>query len=112
MDRCKDKYMQKNIQLFTSLCVLFITFFTFHLNAAEFKEGLYYHELKPFDVKKPEVREFFSFYCPHCFKQESFMREIKSTLPAGTAFINNHVENMPGQNVEVKNSIHSSTGYQ
>ena len=102
MNRCKDKYMQKNIQLFTSLFVLFITLFTFHSNAAEFEEGVHYQELKPYGVKKPEVREFFSFYCPHCFKQESFMREIKSTLPAGTKFINNHVENMPGQNVEVE----------
>jgi len=94
--------MSKNTQLITALFTLVVTLFAFQSNAAEFEEGVHYQEIKPYDVKKPEVREFFSFYCPHCFKQESFMREIKSTLPAGTAFINNHVENMPGQNVEVE----------
>ncbi|WP_286262854.1 thiol:disulfide interchange protein DsbA/DsbL [Thalassotalea atypica] len=70
--------------------------------AANFIEGQHYLTLKSPKSKQPEIREFFSFYCPHCYNQEPFMKELQNKLPSRAKFVKNHVEGMPNRNSEVE----------
>ncbi|MDO6685794.1 MULTISPECIES: thiol:disulfide interchange protein DsbA/DsbL [unclassified Agarivorans] len=64
--------------------------------AADFKEGTHYDVIKQTATAKPEVIEFFSYYCPHCFKFEPVAESIKKSLPEGVAFKKNHVSFIGG----------------
>ena len=62
--------------------------------AAQYEEGVHYTVINEGPgTAKPEIAEFFSFYCPHCY---TFAKEqvpkIKATLPEGVTFKQNHVE--------------------
>lgn len=77
----------------------------FAVEAAEFKKGTHFVELsQPINAPKG-VTEFFSFYCPACFKQEPLMNEIKASLPEGFTFRKNHVDNMPGRDLEAERML-------
>ncbi|MFQ3192598.1 MAG: thiol:disulfide interchange protein DsbA [Paraglaciecola sp.] len=39
-----------------------------------------------------EIREYFSFYCPHCYNYEPFFHDIKEAIPKGIVFERNHVD--------------------
>ncbi len=60
--------------------------------SADYKEGEQYIVVNDTASKKPEVREYFSFYCPHCFKFEPLMNNVKKTLPENVKFEMNHVD--------------------
>ena len=60
--------------------------------SADFKEGKQYTEVNDTKSTKAEVREYFSFYCPHCMKFEPFMAGVKKALPADVKFELNHVD--------------------
>ncbi len=60
--------------------------------AANYQEGKQYTVVGNKISAKPEVREFFSFYCPHCFRFEPFFATIKKDLPEGVTFVRNHVD--------------------
>lgn len=67
---------------------------TFNLQAAELKEGEQYISLNQPRTAQPEVIEFFSFYCPHCYSWEmqyKIPQKVKGSLPEGTAFKQYHV---------------------
>ncbi|QOL26194.1 thiol:disulfide interchange protein DsbA/DsbL [Thalassotalea sp. LPB0316] len=78
--------MKKIIGLFLLIAMPFLA------NAAQYEEGKHYTVVSDKASKKPELREFFSFYCPHCFSFEPFMADIKKQLPADVAFERNHVD--------------------
>ncbi|MGL5285066.1 MAG: DsbA family protein [Aeromonas sp.] len=59
--------------------------------APEFQEGVNYDVVKPTGTAKPEVMEFFSYFCPHCYQFEPISAELQKSLPAGTAFKKNPV---------------------
>jgi thiol:disulfide interchange protein DsbA len=65
-------------------------------SAANYQEGTHYTVVSEQVTKKPEVREFFSFYCPHCFRFEPFMAGVKKQLPAEVNFEFNHVDFLRG----------------
>lgn len=65
-------------------------------SAANYQEGKHYTVVSEQATKKPEVREFFSFYCPHCFSFEPFMASVKKQLPQGVKFEFNHVDFLGG----------------
>jgi thiol:disulfide interchange protein DsbA len=71
------------------------------LNAADFKEGNHYTVISQTATERPEVLEFFSFYCPHCFKFEPLMDILKNDLPASVSIKKNHV-NFLGQSMGPK----------
>lgn len=48
--------------------------------AAKFEEGKHYKVINEKATANKELVEFFSFYCPHCFKFEPTFNEIKSKL--------------------------------
>jgi thiol:disulfide interchange protein DsbA len=61
-------------------------------SAANYTEGEHYTKVSEEVTTKQEVREFFSFYCPHCFQFEPFMQKLKTSIPADTKFEMNHVD--------------------
>ncbi len=59
-----------------------------------YQEGVQYEVIGQQGTAKPELKEFFSFYCPHCNAFEPVLHEIAQKLPAGTAFEKYHVDFM------------------
>ena len=74
------------------ISVLMIMFIPFMASCAEFEEGKQYTQVSEKASLKPEFREYFSFYCPHCRKFEPFFEKVKQQLPEGVAFERNHVD--------------------
>lgn len=62
--------------------------------AADYKEGVHYTVINQGPATaKPEITEFFSFYCPHCFTfSKSVVPKIEESLPEGVAFNQSHVD--------------------
>lgn len=56
-----------------------------------FKEGVNYEVVRQTGSAKPEVMEFFSYYCPHCYQFESVIQGLRSELPAEVTFVRNPV---------------------
>ncbi|MDO6425454.1 thiol:disulfide interchange protein DsbA/DsbL [Thalassotalea sp. 1_MG-2023] len=77
-----------------SMLVLMASIFS--ANAADYEEGKHYKKITPLPVESPEVREFFSFYCKHCFNFEHMIKSIKADLPEGVPLVKNHVDFLPG----------------
>jgi len=77
-----------------SLCVMLLL--PLMASAVNYEEGKHYTVVSEEATKKPEVREFFSFYCPHCFSFEPFMANVKKKLPQGVNFEFNHVDFLGG----------------
>ena len=71
-------------------------------NAANYKEGKQYTQISETASSKSEVREYFSFYCPHCFKFEPFMEQVKKELPSKTKFERNHVDFLRAASPEIQ----------
>ncbi|MCF2902920.1 thiol:disulfide interchange protein DsbA/DsbL [Pseudoalteromonas sp. OFAV1] len=59
--------------------------------AAQYEEGKHYETIDARASKKPEVKEFFSFYCPHCNNFEPVVKELKTLLKEGVKFKKSHV---------------------
>lgn len=52
------------------------------VNAApEFKEGVEYTVVKETPSSQPEVTEFFSYVCPHCYSFQPLMEKLAERLP-------------------------------
>ena len=87
------------------LSIFIILSFNSTIRAAEFTKGDYYIEIEGSVTKSKEITEFFSFYCPHCFKQEPLMEELIAFLPSDATFKKNHVDNMPGKNIKIEQAL-------
>lgn len=74
-------------------------------NAANFKEGTHYEVLPLKATNKPEVVEYFSFFCPHCYQFETVIDELKKGLNPAASFSKSHVSFMPHGNKEVQDAI-------
>lgn len=66
--------------------------------ATDYKEGIHYTVINQGPATaKPEITEFFSFYCPHCYNfSKSEIPKIKASLPDGVVFKQNHVDFING----------------
>jgi len=91
--------MKKLISLFVMLVLPLMA------SAANYEEGTHYTVVSEKASKKPEVREFFSFYCPHCFKFEPFMTNVKKQLPEGVKFELNHVDFLRGASPKMQRTL-------
>jgi thiol:disulfide interchange protein DsbA len=60
--------------------------------AAQFEEGKHYEVISEQATAKPEVKEFFSFYCPACFGYEPKVQALAKQLPAGAELKKVHVD--------------------
>ena len=67
----------------------------FSVSAAQFTDGKEFVTLEKPVVGEPQVLEFFSFYCPHCYQFEEVLHvsdNVKKKLPEGTKMTKYHVE--------------------
>ncbi len=88
------------------LSVVLSALMSFSVFAENFEEGIHYETLlHGKKARAPEVREFFSYYCIHCYRFESKVEQIKAGLPAGVAFAKTHVDFMPYSNEEMRSGI-------
>ncbi|WP_108648927.1 thiol:disulfide interchange protein DsbA/DsbL [Dongshaea marina] len=51
-----------------------------------FKQGQNYTVVKQIGTEKPQVMEFFSYLCPHCYQFEPIVDGMKKKAPEGTEF--------------------------
>ena len=66
----------------------------FSVQATQFKEDVHYTKVEGLTPSGAEVREYFSYYCPHCFEFESHLKVLKANLPEGAQFVRSHVDFM------------------
>ena len=90
---------QKLIMVIVSLL------FCFTVDAQQFSEGDHYVKIEGEPSTSKEITEFFSFYCPACYRQEGFMNELKAALPDDAVFKKNHVDGMPGRKPDIENLL-------
>ncbi len=68
-----------------------LAFFSALAVSAEYQEGKHYRVLEnpgiPSEPGKVEVREFFWYGCPHCFKLEGALDSWKKSLPDDVSFV-------------------------
>ncbi|CDH05960.1 periplasmic protein disulfide isomerase I,disulfide bond formation [Xenorhabdus bovienii str. oregonense] len=70
-------------------------FMAFNASASGFSEDKQYVELKNPVANQPQVLEFFSFYCPHCYQFENIYHvpsTVEKNLPAGVTHERYHVD--------------------
>jgi len=63
--------------------------------AKVYEAGKHYTVISQDTTDKPEVREFFSFFCGHCASFETFVKMVKPSLKEGV-FQRNHVNFLGG----------------
>ena len=72
--------------------IVALVFIPLTTQAVEYKEGTHYEVVKQTATATPEVMEFFSFYCPHCFTFEPLMGTLKDNLAENVNIKKNHVD--------------------
>ena len=92
--------MKKIIGLFMALA-----FSSSVLAIGSYEEGTHYEVIAETGTAKPEVKEFFSFYCPHCNAVEPVITSVEKSLPAGTQFKKYHVDFMGGATPEIQGML-------
>jgi protein dithiol oxidoreductase (disulfide-forming) len=73
--------------------------------AIEFEQGKHFAVVGEQASETPKVSEYFSFYCPHCYRFEPIIDAMHAALPAGTTFVKNHVDSLPGHNPEIEHML-------
>ncbi|WP_182630295.1 thiol:disulfide interchange protein DsbA [Pantoea hericii] len=71
----------------------------FSASAAQFTEGKQYVSLPKPVAGEPQVMEFFSFFCPHCYQFERIYHvndAVKKNLPADIKLVKYHVDFLGG----------------
>ncbi|WP_380184232.1 thiol:disulfide interchange protein DsbA [Kalamiella sp. sgz302252] len=74
-------------------------FLAFSASAAQFTDGQQYVTIQKPVTGEPQVLEFFSFFCPHCYEFENVWHvsdAVRKNLPAGTKVSKYHVEFLGG----------------
>lgn len=81
--------MKKLLGLFAALVISASSF------AVELEENVHYQVIdkKSKGTAKPEIKEFFSYYCPHCMTFEPLAKSLKKRADAeGYKFVKSHVD--------------------
>ncbi len=71
----------------------------------QFQEGVHYDVVAEQATAKPEVLEFFSFYCPHCKAFEPFAQALDKNLPTGISLKKYHVDFLQVAPPELQQSL-------
>jgi len=74
-------------------------------DASKFVAGEHYEVVAEKATTKPEVKEFFSFYCGHCFAFEPFANKLSKNLPQGVELEKVHVDFLPAASPEMQNAL-------
>lgn len=79
--------MKKLLGLFAALLI------SANVSAVQLKEGVHYEVINQQSTAQPEIKEFFSFYCPHCHTFEPLAKKLKAGEDKhGYKFKKNHVD--------------------
>jgi len=70
-----------------------------------FVEGEHYKIISNQATSKPEVKEFFSFWCPHCFNFEPLVAEMKKKLDPSVNFDKVHVNFMGFAGTDLQDDV-------
>lgn len=70
-----------------------------------YKEGVHYDVVSEQGTAKPEVKEFFSYYCPACNAIDPVVQTVMKTLPEGTSFKKYHVDFMGAASAEIQKTL-------
>ncbi|WJG08801.1 thiol:disulfide interchange protein DsbA/DsbL [Aliiglaciecola sp. LCG003] len=62
---------------------------------SNWEEGEHYEIISDTASETKNIREVFSFWCPHCFTFETIVTELKSKLPDDVTFIKAHANMAP-----------------
>lgn len=95
---------------FSSLLAIALTFvavfFAIHSNAAKLEEGVHYEVIGQTATAQPEVKEFFSYYCPHCMAFEPLAKKLKqSSATNGFKFVKSHVDFLRAAGPEIQTML-------
>lgn len=67
-------------------------------------EGTHYEVISDEGTETPQITEFFSFWCPHCFSFEPLVAQIKQKMDDKTTFNKVHVNFMGFTGPDVQNA--------
>jgi len=67
-----------------------------------YEEGKHYDVIAEQRTAKPEIKEFFSFYCPACFAFDPYINSLEKSLPEGTVLKKYHVDFMGQASKEIQ----------
>ena len=76
--------------------------------AAQYEEGKHYETIDARASKKPEVKEFFSFYCPACNNFEPVVKELKPLLDKKITFKKSSVNFVGPRDPEIQTILAQS----
>ena len=71
----------------------------------QYQAGVHYDVVAEKATAKPEVLEFFSFYCPHCKAFEPFAQALEKSLPNKQKLIKNHVDFLRAASPEMQQAL-------
>ena len=74
-------------------------------HAAKWEEGKHYKVVPGQPTNTPELREYFSYYCPACRSFESLLPDIQKAMPANAKFAKTHVDYMQFTSAEIQYMI-------
>lgn len=81
------------LKIITSLAISLVLCLSSAM-AAQYEEGEHYSVVSQKSTNKPEVREYFSYYCPACRAFEPYLNNFQKLLPEGTPISKTHVDFM------------------
>lgn len=71
-------------------------------NAAKYEEGVHYDVINEQATAKPEVAEYFSYFCPHCNRFEPVMMDVIERLQGSDIKVNKNHVSFIGRNMGVE----------
>ncbi len=89
------------LRIITSLAISFLLCLS-SATAAQYQEGKHYSVVSQKSTNKPEVREYFSYYCPACRAFEPYLADFAKLLPEGTPLSKTHVDFMQHTSADVQ----------
>lgn len=92
--------MKKFFSAFVLLLIL-----PFALNANPFQQGVHYEVVAEQASEKPEVKEYFSFYCGACNSFEPLAQRLAKQMPEGVEFKKIHVDFIRAASPEIQNTL-------
>lgn len=77
------------------LLAIFVFIFMFSTYAENYNK--FYYSIEPIVIESADIIEFFSFYCPHCYKFDNIYNKfIKKKLPKNIKTVEYHVSFLGG----------------
>ena len=87
-----------------SLVLLLV--FTNILYAMDLEEGVHYEVISDVQTSTPEIKEFFSFYCSHCYAFEPLAKSITArSAKEDVKFVKSHVNFLRGASADTQHML-------